>query len=72
MATRASLYLLGRARVVSPGKCVICGCVESFACPEGCGWEPGTDRRLCTAHTEVEKDQARVALAEADKRAFRA
>lgn len=67
MATRASLYLLGRARVVQPGKCVLCGCTTGWGCTGGCLWVEGTDRRLCTAHSEPELAQARIALTEADR-----
>lgn len=44
---------LRRRGFVCPGcgdrVCVVCGCTDSVACPEGCEWvEPG----LCSTHEE--------------------
>ena len=58
--------LLARARRVEPGTCVVCGCTELFACSGGCAWEPDMGERLCTAHVDQMKRQARAALAAAD------
>lgn len=34
------------------GKCRLCGCVESRACPDGCSWADDTET-LCTACVEL-------------------
>jgi hypothetical protein len=58
--------LLARARIAGPGVCICCACTDAFGCSPPCWWEPGTNERLCSNHTEVEKRQARAAIATAD------
>lgn len=64
--------LAAAARRVRPGTCMLCGCTDAFGCAEGCVWEPGTDERVCTAHTDPELRQARAALRAADRKAAHA
>jgi hypothetical protein len=46
-----------------PGRCVICGCDESHACPpEGCGWADET-KRICDRHPPEDIVTARLVLA---------
>jgi hypothetical protein len=64
--SQLSPYLLNRAKIVRPGQCISCGCIPAFACSGGCAWVPGTQDRLCTAHSKVDADQCLEALAIAD------
>lgn len=64
-----SPYLGKRAEQVRPGTCLVCLCTDMFGCAERCRWEAGTNERLCSAHTDIEKIQARNALHVADARA---
>ncbi len=53
----------GRTRLELPsGVCVLCGCTDEVACPEGCAWFD-RDHLLCSSHTDAEKNAVMKAIA---------